>query len=34
MDLLFLSQADVERLLDPAALLVALAEGFRALSAG
>lgn len=34
MDLLFLSQADVERLLDPRELLVALAEGFRALSAG
>src|SRR2546430_11080661 len=32
IDLLFLSRADVERLLDPDALLDALADAFRALS--
>lgn len=34
MDVLLLSAAEVERLLDPEALLAALAEAFRALSAG
>jgi alanine dehydrogenase len=34
MDVLVLSRADVERLLDPAALLGALADAFRALTAG
>jgi alanine dehydrogenase len=34
MDVLVLSRAEVERLLDPAALLGALADAFRALTAG
>jgi ornithine cyclodeaminase/alanine dehydrogenase-like protein (mu-crystallin family) len=34
MDVLIVNRAEVERLLDPAELLRALADGFRALSAG
>ncbi len=34
MDILMLDQREVQRLLDPDALLEALAEGFRALSSG
>ena len=34
MDVLFLSKSEVERLLDPRALLDALARGFADLSAG
>ena len=34
MPLLLLSQEDVERLLDPAAMLEALSQGFAELSAG